>query len=350
MARVNIPDPGHATSGKEEDDLHHFDLRRALFAAAVWLALTLPANAAELIPGGSAIGIEAQTAGVLISDVAEVQTEDGSASPAKDAGLRAGDLITGIDGKSVTSQDDFLDALSHSHGRITVTYLRGGGEKRCTVTPVETPDGARQLGLWLRDGVSGIGTVTYYDPGDDTFGALGHGVSDEASGVLLPISEGTVHDAQISGVTPGEKGEAGALQGVFDVNAPVGTVTENSVFGIFGTCGAACSGATVETATDDEAALGPAVIRSTVSGGTTQDYAVTLKRIFREDDCTRFLIEVTDPALLDVTGGIVQGMSGSPILQNGKLIGAVTHVLLDDPTCGYGVSIDTMLQAAKQAA
>ena len=134
------------------------------------------------------------------------------------------------------------------------------------------------------------------------------------------------------------------------MNAPVGTVTENSVFGIFGTCGAACSGATVETASDDEAALGPAVIRSTVSGGTTQDYAVTLKRIFREDDCTRFLIEVTDPALLGVTGGIVQGMSGSPILQNGKLIGAVTHVLLDDPACGYGVSIDTMLAAAKQAA
>ena len=330
--------------------MHHFDIRRAVIAAAAWLLLAAPADAAALIPGGSAIGIEAQTEGLLITDVTEVQTDDGAAAPAKDAGLRAGDLITGIDGKKVTTQEDFTDALAHSHGRISVTYLRGGGEKRCTVTPVESADGVRQLGLWLRDGVSGIGTVTYYDPEAGTFGALGHGVSDEGSGVLLPISGGTVHDAQISGVTPGEKGAAGALQGVFDAEVPVGTVTENSVFGIFGTCADQAEGAAVQTASDDEVTPGPAVIRSTVSGGEAQDYDITLRRIFRENDCTRYLIEVTDPALLDATGGIVQGMSGSPILQNGKLIGAVTHVLLDDPASGYGISIDTMLAAEKQAA
>ena len=131
---------------------------------------------------------------------------------------------------------------------------------------------------------------------------------------------------------------------------PVGTVTENSVFGIFGTCADQAEGAAVQTASDDEVTPGPAVIRSTVSGGEAQDYDITLRRIFRENDCTRYLIEVTDPALLDATGGIVQGMSGSPILQNGKLIGAVTHVLLDDPASGYGISIDTMLAAEKQAA
>ena len=328
--------------------MHHFDWRRALAAAAAWLALTLPAHAASLIPGGDAIGIEAQTDGLLISDVTDVQTTDGTAAPAKDAGLQAGDMITGIDGKPVHTQEEFLDALADSHGRITVTYLRGGGEKRCTVQPADTEDGTRQLGLWLRDGVTGIGTVTYYDPETGTFGALGHGVTDERSGVLLPIAGGTVHEAEISGVTPGEKGEAGALQGVFDVNEPIGTLAENSVFGVFGTCSEPPDGACVETVSDEEVELGSAVIRCTVAGGETRDYEISVKRIFQEDHCTRYLIEVTDKALLNATGGIVQGMSGSPILQNGKLIGAVTHVLLDDPTMGYGVSIDTMLAAAQE--
>ena len=299
-------------------------------------------------PGGNTIGIEAHTDGILISDVSEIQTADGTVSPAKDAGLRAGDLITAIDGQRVTTQTEFLDALSHSHGKVSVTYLRGGGEKTCSVQPVESDDGTRQLGLWLRDGVSGVGTVTYYDPDACAFGALGHGVTDEATGVLLPIAGGTIHTAQISGVTPGASGAAGALQGVFDVNTPVGTVNENSVFGVFGACSEPPSGATVETASDDEVEVGAAVIRCTVSGGDVRDYDIQIKRIFRENEGTRFLIEVTDPALLQATGGIVQGMSGSPILQNGRLVGAVTHVLLEDAAMGYGVSIDTMLAAQAQ--
>ena len=348
MPRVRKTDPGQASLGKGEFELHHFNVRRALAAAAAWLVLTANASAAALIPGGSTIGIAAETEGILVSDVTEVETPEGTAAPAKDAGLQAGDLITGIDGKSVTTQTEFLDALAHSHGKITVTYLRGGGEKRCTVSPVDGEDGTRRLGLWLRDGVSGIGTVSYYDPETGAFGALGHGVSDETSGVLLPLKGGTIHEAEVSGVTRGEKGEAGALQGVFDVNAPVGDVAENSVFGVFGTCSSKPEGSTVETASDDAIEPGAVTIRCTVSGGETHDYGAELKRVFHEDGCTRFLIEVTDAALLNTTGGIVQGMSGSPILQNGRLIGAVTHVLIDDPTMGYGISIDTMLAAAAE--
>lgn len=328
--------------------MQHFDVRRGLAAAAAWLILSMSAGAVSLIPGGNTIGIEAQTDGILISDVSEIQTSDGTASPAKDAGLRAGDLITAIDGQRVTTQTEFLDALSHSHGKISVTYLRGGGEKTCSVQPIDADDGTRQLGLWLRDGVSGVGTVTYYDPGTNAFGALGHGMTDEASGTLLPIAGGTIHAAEISGVTPGSEDAAGALQGVFDVNAPVGTVQENNVFGVFGVCADKPAGSTVETASDDEVTVGDAVIRCTVSGGDVHDYDVQIKRIFRESEGTRYLIEVTDPALLDATGGIVQGMSGSPILQNGRLVGAVTHVLLEDAAMGYGVSIDTMLAAQAQ--
>ena len=328
--------------------MHLIDFRRAAVAAAAWLLLAQGVWAAELIPGGDAIGIEAQTEGLLISEVASVQTPEGEVSPAKDAGLRAGDMITGIDGKAVTNQSEFLDALSHSHGTISVTFLRGGGEKTCSVPPVDAESGTRQLGLWLRDGVSGIGTVTYYDPATGAYGALGHGVADEGSGVLLPLAGGSIHAAEISGAQPGKAGEAGALQGVFDVNAPVGDIAENSVFGIFGTCSEPPSGSAMETAPDADVSPGPITIRSTVSGSETKDYEAELKRIFTEDGCTRYLLQVTDKSLLDATGGIVQGMSGSPILQNGRLIGAVTHVLLDDPTMGYGVSIDTMLAAAAQ--
>ena len=341
-------DFGHTERGKGEIELHRVDYRRAIAAAAAWLLLSLHANAASLIPGGNAIGIDAQTDGILVSDVTEVQTDSGPVAPAKDAGLRAGDVITGLDGKTVSTQAEFLDALSHSHGKISVTYQRGGGEKRCTVSPIDSDDGTRRLGLWLRDGVRGIGTVTYYDPESGAYGALGHGVSDEGTGVLLPLQGGTIHNAEISGVTPGKEGEAGALQGVFDENAPVGTLCENSVFGIFGTCSTAPEGTSVETASDDEVETGTVQLRCTVSGGETRDYEAQLRRILREDGCTRYLIEVTDTALLNTTGGIVQGMSGSPILQNGRLIGAVTHVLLEDPKMGYGVSIDTMLAAAAE--
>ena len=328
--------------------MHHFDLRRAIAAALCWLLLSSGAGAAELIPGGNAIGIEARTDGVVITDVTEVQTQDGSCAPARDAGLRAGDIITRIDGKDTATQAELLDALAHSSGTVSVTYLRSGSEKTCSVSPADDADGTRRLGLWLRDGVSGIGTVTYYDPQTGAFGALGHGMTEETSGVLLPIAGGTIHAAEISSVTQAEPDAAGALQGVFDVNAPVGAVAENSVFGIFGTCDAPPDDAAIETAADSEVTTGDAVIRCTVSRTEKRDYAAQIRRVFSEDGCTRYLIEVTDKDLLSATGGIVQGMSGSPILQNGKLIGAVTHVLLDDPTMGYGVSIDTMLAAAQQ--
>ena len=308
------------------------------------------ADAAALVPGGNAIGIEAKTDGIVISEVSEVETPDGPCSPAKDAGLRAGDIITRIDGTDVSTQEELLDALGHSHGRISVTYLRGGGEKSCTVSPVDGGDGTRRLGLFLRDGVSGIGTLTYYDPETGTYGALGHGMTDESSGMLLPISGGTIHTAEISGVTQSDASAAGALHGVFDVGSPVGEVTENSVFGIFGTCADAPSGSCVETLSDSEVQLGDAVVRCTVSGSETRDYSVSLKRIFQENDCTRYLIEVTDRDLLDATGGIVQGMSGSPILQNGKLVGAVTHVLVSDAARGYGIFIENMLDAAEPGA
>ena len=317
-----------------------------LLAAAL---LAVPAAAAELIPMGQAVGIEAATDGLLVSGFTEVETPDGAVSPAKDAGLRVGDVISTVDGKPVATAEDLQEALSGAGEQAVVRVDRGGLEKRFTVHFAFPEGGGAQMGVMLRDGITGIGTVTYCDPATGAYGALGHGVADEESGALLPIKSGTLTRADISGVKSAGDGAAGSLLGSFADGESFGDVEENTVFGIFGALAETPALPCAETLPDAEIQPGPAVIRSTVSGGEAREYDVTIDRVYREDGCTRFLLTVTDEALLAEAGGIVQGMSGSPILQNGRLAGAVTHVLLEDSTRGYGVSIDTMLSAASQA-
>ena len=294
----------------------HF-LRRFAVTAAVALALCagVSAQAASLVPLGRAVGIQMTTAGVLVADLAEVDTPGGKATPAKDAGLLPGDVICRIDGRDIASSADFLAAVDAAGDTMSVTVLRGGAEVTATVTPAVTADGTRQLGLWLRDGVTGVGTLTYYDPATGRYGALGHGT-------------------------------AGELVGSFDPGDRIGGIERNCLFGIFGTLDAPPAGDAVETASADAVKTGGATILSTVAGEDVRAYTVDISRVYHDGGCTRFLITVTDPDLLAATGGIVQGMSGSPILQDGRLIGAVTHVLLADPAKGYGVSIDDMLAAS----
>ena len=325
----------------------HF-LRRFAVTAAVALALCagVSAQAASLVPLGRAVGIQMTTAGMLVADLAEVDTPGGKAAPAKDAGLLPGDVICRIDGRDIASSADFLAAMDAAGDTLSVTVRRGGTEVTATVTPAVTADGTRQLGLWLRDGVTGVGTLTYYDPATGRYGALGHGISDETSGVLMPLRDGSVLSAVIADARPGGHGTAGELVGSFAPGDRIGAIERNCLFGIFGTLDAPPEGAAVETASADAVKTGSATILSTVAGEDVRAYTVDISRVYHDGGCTRFLISVTDPDLLAATGGIVQGMSGSPILQNGRLIGAVTHVLLSDPAKGYGVSIDDMLAAS----
>lgn len=311
------------------------------------LILPAAAQARELIPMGQAVGIQMTTRGVLVAGLADVKTSQGMVSPARDAGFCAGDVICSIDGRQIETPDDFLAALAEAGTQMSVTVLRDGAETTLTVTPAVTEDGAVQLGLWLRDGVSGVGTVTYCDPATGQYGALGHGITDEGSGVLMPLRTGSIMHAEIADAKRGEAGTPGELIGSFDPGQTIGDISGNCVFGIFGTLAETPEGTPVETVEDDAVKTGPVVIRSTVAGSTAVDYTAEISRIYREDGCTRYLLTVTDPALLEATGGIVQGMSGSPILQDGKLIGAVTHVLLNDPAKGYGLSIESMLRAAE---
>ena len=215
-----------------------------------------------------------------------------------------------------------------------------------TVTPRQGEQGTWQLGLWLRDGVQGVGTVTFWDPVTGKYGALGHGVSLPECQGLLPLSEGQITDAEVVDVLPGQRGEPGELCGV--PRQPVlGTVEENTPQGIFGRAGAAFNvREAVPVASDSEIHPGPAVILSTVDCDGPREFTVEIVRVDRSGNQARQIVLcVTDPALLDKTGGIVQGMSGSPILQDGKLVGAVTHVLVDNPTKGYGISMESMLGA-----
>ena len=322
-----------------------------LLALAILLLPAVPAlalDADELVPVGTAVGIRLQTEGVMVVGLAEVEAAGGAVRPAEAAGVRVGDVITALNGRKTDSAAAFLTEASRLDGTAAeLTARRDGEELRFTVQPARTPQGAWQLGLWLRDGVSGLGTVTFYDPVTGTFGALGHGVSDLDTGKLLPFDGGEITAAEVVDVIRGVGGAPGELCGEADPETSVGTVSGNTPSGIFGTAVWPDAGDCVPVAGEEETVLGPAVLRCCVDGAGVREYDVEISRIYRGTEDHRFLmLTVTDPELLERTGGIVQGMSGSPILQNGKLVGAVTHVLLSDATRGYGISIRDMLEAA----
>ncbi len=315
---------------------------------ALCCAISAQAAGEALVPVGRAVGIRMETEGVTVVGFSEVETADGTVSPAADAGLKSGDVIVAVGDRKTDTAAEFLSALAALDGNeACLTAKRGGQELLFRVNRARSSEGSVQLGLWLRDGVSGIGTVTYYDPESGSYGALGHGVSDTESGALLQFDGGEITDTSVVDVVRGAPGAPGELCGQSDGGRVLGTLDRNTVCGIFGTAGFDGCGECVPVAEEDEVKLGQATILTTVDGGEPEEYGVEISRIYRQPEDHRFLLlKVTDERLLTRTGGIVQGMSGSPILQDGKLIGAVTHVLLSDATRGYGISIRDMLDAA----
>jgi stage IV sporulation protein B len=229
---------------------------------------------------------------------------------------------------------------------VALTVQRGEKINTLRVSPRQTEAGPR-LGVYLRQGIAGIGTVTFYDPDTGYFGTLGHGVSN-ARGQLLTMKEGYAYPARVESVRKGKCGEPGQLKGDADLDGILGPLLKNTPQGVFGITKTPFPGDALPTAAYCEIRTGSAQIRSTIQDDRVQEYSVEILKIYPADrtDCRNFLIKVTDPALLKETGGIVQGMSGSPIIQDGKLVGAVTHVLVNDPTMGYGIFIENMLDAA----
>ena len=308
-------------------------------AAALVLAAVLicPVGAARtVIPGGNTIGLHLQTDGVSVVEFYEKAAEN--------AGLERGDLICAVNGEPVQTVQELTQAVQKTGGRpMRLTVRRGEREFGVTLAAAKTQEGWR-LGVFVRDSINGIGTVTYYDPATGQFGALGHGVSDGK--YLLSLRSGEVMPSAVTSVHRGERGEPGTLQGAVRDGSTNGEILENTPQGVFGKM-EPMKGETVEVAEASEVHTGSAVIRSNVRGTQVEEFSVRIRALYPNEEADRnLLLEITDPELLELTGGIVQGMSGSPILQNGKLIGAVTHVLIDDPTRGYGIFIENMLDAA----
>ena len=318
------------------------NLRRGLTALVLSLLLCAQALAAMpeyLVPGGSTAGIKLYTGGLLITAL----DED---APAQRAGLRAGDTILKIDGACVSSAADAVRQLSGGKS-VRLLVQRGQKQAEFFLTPEKTQQGYR-LGVSVRDNISGIGTITFYDPETGVCGALGHGVTGLSGMQPLAATGGILVPSVVSGVKKGVRGTPGELHGIFDVTDAVGTVEKNTACGIFGTLSQPKPGEAVQTAPASAVTTGAAEILSNVDGEQVQRFSIRIDRVDPDAKNGRnLLITVTDEALLAKTGGIVQGMSGSPILQNGKLVGAVTHVLVNDPTMGYGVLIENMLEMAK---
>ena len=295
--------------------------------------------ATALIPVGTVVGLELRNNTVTIAAFDEN-------SQAKKAGLAIGDRLMKVDGKTITCAEDLRQILDRSDGTVEVTVQRGARLSTVQISPEITRDGPK-LGLYLKQGVTGIGTVTFYDPETGRFGTLGHGVNDP-SGQLLQLTGGNAYPARIASVRKGKAGEPGQLVGSLTAKDPIGTLSGNTPQGVFGQTEIPFSGRPLPVGDPGSIRQGKATILSTVAGDRPQEYSVEILRIYAASRTggRNMLIKVTDPALLEITGGIVQGMSGSPIIQDGKLVGAVTHVLVNDPTTGYGIFIENMLDAA----
>ena len=314
-----------------------------VLAVALCLSLLpLDAMAADyLIPVGQVVGLELRNDTVSVAAFDELL-----GSVAKNAGLQIGDEIIDIDGKTIDDAEDVRLALERSDGQVRLRIKRDEKERELCLTPQITTDGPR-LGVYLRQGITGIGTVTWYDPESGAFGTLGHGVND-AHGDLVEMTSGKAYPASVLSVKRGKCGEPGQLRGGVDGQEALGNLEKNTQRGVFGSADEGWSGQTMEVASCDEIRTGAATIRSTINGKEVREYSVEIVKIYPEkrQEGRNMLIRVTDPNLLETTGGIVQGMSGSPLVQDGKLIGAVTHVLVNDPTMGYGIFIENMLEAA----
>lgn len=306
---------------------------------------------AQLIPAGTNIGIYLKNEGVLVVECASFRDQNGALVSPAAYRVHSRDVILAVDGTDVHTKEELMDAVEGSGGRqMRLHILRGGSEIDVAVTPQLAQDGAPKLGVWVRDDIAGIGTLTYVAQ-DHTYGALGHGVSDADTGEMVAADSGSIYETKITGIAKGSRGTPGEVSGMirFQKSAYLGTIGENTVNGIYGVL------EQVPARLDTDAALPIAYKQEIKNGaaqiicsvdGTRSAYEIEIERVdyHAQEENKGIRIRVTDEELLRLTGGVIQGMSGSPIIQDGKIVGAVTHVFVDDPTRGYGIFIENMLE------
>ena len=303
------------------------------------------------VPCGMPVGIYLKSDGIMVIGTGEIVNEAGNVVEPAYGILKSGDYIEKVNGLEMEDKDDLVEAVNACNGEAVHLEVRRNGELlKIDLDPVQAEDGTYKLGAWVRDDTQGIGTVTYVDM-NGTFGALGHGISDSDTGRLVDTKEGELYETKILGIEKGEAGSPGVMSGViyYGNGTKLGDVTVNSDEGIFGTVNkkfmSTISSEAIPIGFRQDVKKGNAVIRCNVSG-EVKDYDIEIQRVDHADVQKNkgMTIKVVDEELLALTGGIVQGMSGSPIIQDGKLVGAVTHVLVNDPTRGYGIFIENMLE------
>ena len=300
---------------------------------------------------GTPFGVKMFSEGALVVGFSEVHTVAGTVNPAKQAGLRLGDRVIRM-GNTVTETNEQVHAAleAAAGAAVEVVYVRKGEQRQTTLLPVwDTQNAQWRAGMWVRDSSAGVGTLTFVDAQAGVFAGLGHPISDSDTGEQVALRSGEIVPCEITGCSAGTAGSPGELKGHFLSAHAIGTIRINGENGVYGTTRTHFSGQLREIAFAQEVVTGPAEIWATIEGEAPRAYRIQIERVSDADPRRNLVIRVTDPSLLSATGGIVQGMSGSPILQNGRLVGAVTHVLVNDPTRGYGIFAQTMLEQAKNA-
>ena len=305
----------------------------------------------EVIPVGEVIGIKLYTSGVLVVGTAKIDGADGNSyKPYESTDIKEGDSIIKVAGEYVNSTEELINIVNRNGGNpISINYIRNNNENVAEITPVKDQQGYYKLGLWVRDSAAGVGTMTFYNEQTQTFAALGHPITDIDTGDIIQTSSGEIDDVNIISIIKGKEEEPGKLQGVIQQDSIIGSIYKNTAYGIYGIVKNQANvnidyNRRMNVAMRQEINLGEATILSDISG-ELKEYKIEIQKTYLNNnyDNKSMVIKVTDEELLNRTGGIIQGMSGSPVIQNGKFCGAITHVFVKNPTIGYAVFADRMI-------
>lgn len=305
-----------------------------------------------VIPLGNTIGLKLYTEGVLVVGMSEIEGK----KPYENTGIKEGDRIVKIDKQKISNTNELVQTVNSSQGKeVQVTYIKDetNEEVVTNILPAKTKENDYKLGLWVRDAAAGVGTLTFYEPSTKMFAALGHGITDIDTGDIVTIANGELVNSNIVSITKGEKGKPGEIRGSIEGEGKIGDISKNTAFGIFGKISnktkLEINQNEMEILTRNEIKQGKAQMICELEEGKKKTYEIQIQKIYTANntDNKSMIIKITDEELLEKTGGIIQGMSGSPIIQNGKFVGAVTHVLVNDPTTGYAVFADMMLKQMK---
>ncbi len=313
-----------------------------LLLTIVSIPISINAYSNNVVLGGDNIGIEIRSKGVLVVGFYNV----GKSSPGKSAGLQKGDVITGVDDTVINSITDLSDVMDASKNELKITYIRNNKKYETTIKLVKEED-IYKTGLYIKDKIIGIGTLTFIDPESKIFASLGHEIVESSTGLKFEMKDGSIFKSEITGVEKSSRNNPGEKNATYHVEEKYGTITKNKINGIYGKYEKSIEGKdTIEVASKNEVKTGKAYFRTVLKNNVVEEFEINILKVNDNDPTKNILFEVTDKKLISKTNGIVQGMSGSPIIQNNKIIGAVTHVLTDNPRRGYGIFITNMLEEA----